>query len=120
MKKPKSRRLVNIQMVIFVPMILVLGLTFILNKGNLSAAGDVLTISAKHIVKVPGDLLRAEAQEDDLYKSIDFVKDDLTRQLRKYKSRHQDLQRRGGKSLKKRLSLSRLVWRKDDINDKNL
>ena len=56
MKKPKSRRLVNIQMVIFVPMILVLVLTFILIKGNLSAAGDVLTISAKHIVKVPGGL----------------------------------------------------------------
>ncbi len=56
MKKPKSRRLVNIQMVIFVPMILVLVLTLILIKGNLSAAGDVLTISAKHIVKVPNGL----------------------------------------------------------------
>ena len=47
------KRLMNIQTAIFVLMILAPVLTLILIKGNLSAAGDVLTITAKHITKVP-------------------------------------------------------------------
>jgi len=53
MKKPKRKRLMNIQTAIFVLMILVPVLTLILIKGNLSSAGDVLTITAKYITKEP-------------------------------------------------------------------
>ena len=48
MKKPMRKRLMNIQTAIFVLMILAPVLTLILIKGNLSAAGDVLTITAKY------------------------------------------------------------------------
>lgn len=80
--------------------------------------GEVFRAEAN--VKLPGKLIRGESQEDNLYAAIDLLKDELKRDLRKYKDRHHDLQIRGGRSLKKRLSLSRLAWRKKDINDKNL
>jgi len=53
MKNHKRKHLMNIQTVIFVLMILVPVLTLILIKGNLSSAGDVLTITAKYITKEP-------------------------------------------------------------------
>jgi len=80
--------------------------------------GDIFRAEAN--VKLPGRLVRVEVQEDDLYKAIDRLKDELPRELKRYKERQQDLQRRGKRSIKKRMSMSRLAWKKDDIHDKNL
>ncbi len=44
-------------------------------------------------LQVPGDLLRVEKVEKDLYKSIDNVKDHLTRSIRRYKQKRQDKKR---------------------------
>ena len=38
-------------------------------------------------MKVPNQLLRAESVQDDLYKAINEVKDDMQRQLKKYKEK---------------------------------
>lgn len=80
--------------------------------------GDLFKVEANVIL--PGKKIRGESKEEDLYAAIDLLKDELKRDLRKYKDRQHDLQIRGGRSLKKRLSLSRLAWRKKDINDRNL
>lgn len=80
--------------------------------------GDIFRAEAN--VKLPGRLVRVEAKEEDLYQAIDILKNELPRELKRYKERQQDLHRRGRRSLKKRLSLSRLAWKKNDIHDKNL
>lgn len=38
-------------------------------------------------LKVPRTLLRAEEEAEDLYQAIDLVKEEIERQLRKYKTR---------------------------------
>ena len=43
---------------------------------------------------VPGELLRVEKTEKDLYKAIDKVKDHLTRSIKKYKEKRMDKKRR--------------------------
>ena len=62
-------------------------------------------------IKVPGKLLRAEAEGATVYAAIDLVKDEVQRELREYKNRRQDLRRRGLRSLKKRMNLSPLARR---------
>ena len=44
---------------------------------------------------VPGDLLRVEKTEKDLFKAIDKVKDHLTRSIRRYKEKRIDRERKG-------------------------
>jgi len=56
MKKPKRKGPINIRGIVGLPLILALVLTFIFIEKKLSAAGDVLTISAKHITKEPNGL----------------------------------------------------------------
>ena len=41
-------------------------------------------------LNVPGDLLRVEKTEKDLFKAIDKVKDHLTRSIRRYKEKRID------------------------------
>ena len=41
-------------------------------------------------MNVPGKLLRAESVSDDLYKAINEVKDDLQRQIKRYKEKLRD------------------------------
>ncbi len=43
---------------------------------------------------VPGDLLRVEKMEKDIYKAIDKVKDHLARSIKRYKEKKQDKQRK--------------------------
>lgn len=52
--------------------------------------GDVYQCSMT--LQVPGTVLRAEQEADDLYAAIDIVKDDLMRQIKDYKERQRDLQ----------------------------
>lgn len=46
-------------------------------------------------IEVPGDLLRVEKTEKDLFKAIDKVKDHLKRSIRRYKQKRIDKKRRG-------------------------
>jgi putative sigma-54 modulation protein len=46
-------------------------------------------------LEVPGELLRVEKTEKELFKAIDKVKDHLTRSIRRYKERRIDRNRRG-------------------------
>lgn len=50
--------------------------------------GDIFRAEVN--LRVPGNLIRAEAVSDDLYKSINQVKDELQRQLKKYKGKSGD------------------------------
>lgn len=43
---------------------------------------------------VPGELLRVEKTEKELYKAIDKVKDHLVRSIKRYKEKRQDRERR--------------------------
>ena len=44
-------------------------------------------------LSVPGELLRVEKTEKDIYKAIDKVKDHMTRSIRRYKEKLQDKRR---------------------------
>ena len=58
------------------------------NKGKIFRAEANLS--------VPGELLRVEKTEKDLFKAIDKVKDHLTRSIRRYKRKRMDKKRKGG------------------------
>lgn len=45
-------------------------------------------------LNVPGELIRVEKVEEDLYKAIDKVKDHLARSIRRYKLRRMDKKRK--------------------------
>lgn len=45
-------------------------------------------------LSVPGELLRVEKTEKELFKAIDKVKDHLARSIRRYKQKKQDKQRK--------------------------
>ncbi len=59
--------------------------------GN-QASGEIYRAEAN--LEVPGELLRVEKTEKDLYKAIDKVKDHLVRSIRRYKERRMDRNRR--------------------------
>ncbi len=44
-------------------------------------------------LSVPGELLRVEKTEKDIYKAIDKVKDHMTRSIRRYKEKRRDKKR---------------------------
>ncbi|HLD17864.1 MAG TPA: ribosome-associated translation inhibitor RaiA [Patescibacteria group bacterium] len=44
-------------------------------------------------MRVPGEVLRAVKETEDLYEAIDLVKDDLRRQVKEYKDRLSDAHR---------------------------
>ena len=46
-------------------------------------------------LSVPGDLLRVEKQEADLFKAIDKVKDHMVRSITRYKEKKLDKKRKG-------------------------
>ena len=51
-------------------------------------------------LNVPGDLLRVEKTEKDLFKAIDKVKDHLTRSIRRYKEKRIDRGRKAEQNFK--------------------
>jgi len=55
-------------------------------------------------VSLPGGLLRAEAQEEMLFKAINEVKNEMQRELVKYKDAQSAKQRKGGRALKEELT----------------
>lgn len=46
-------------------------------------------------LEVPGEILRVEKTSQDLYKSIDKVKDHLQRSIKRYKEKRIDAKRKG-------------------------
>lgn len=52
-------------------------------------------------LEIPGDMLRAEAKDEDLYAAIDAAKDDLRRQIFRKKEKLGAKQRKGEKMWKK-------------------
>lgn len=46
-------------------------------------------------LEVPGELLRIEKTEKELFKAIDKVKDHMTRSIKRYKEKRIDKKRRG-------------------------
>ncbi len=59
-------------------------------------SGDIFRFEIN--LKVPGQLLRAEYESSDLYKSIDLGKDELERQIRELKEKLISKKRRVNKS----------------------
>ena len=55
--------------------------------------GEIFSCSAT--LEVPGDVLRVEKHEEDLYKAIDKVKDHLKEVLIDRKEKERDAQRKG-------------------------
>jgi len=53
--------------------------------------GDVMRCEVN--LQVPGELLRVEKTEEDLYKAIDKVKDHLARQIKDWRGRQMDKNR---------------------------
>jgi len=48
-------------------------------------------------LSIPGEVLRAVEEEEDLYESIDKARDNLRRQLKEYQERQQDRSQRGSR-----------------------
>jgi len=64
-------------------------------------SGDVFKTEVSFYIG--GKDFRAEAVKDDLYASIDEVKDELSRVLKEHKDRQRDSKRKGGMFLKRLL-----------------
>jgi len=58
--------------------------------------GDVFTCAA--IVQIPGDVLKIEKTEEDLYKAVDKVKDHYREALVQLKERQRDIHRKDEKA----------------------
>ena len=53
--------------------------------------------AAEMNLSVPGELLRAREEAENLYEAVDKVKDQLRRQIKNYKEKLQDRDQRGGR-----------------------
>lgn len=70
--------------------------------------GDVYRAEVN--LKVPGRVLRAEAEQWDMRVAIDEAKNELQTELKKYKNKQETEFRKGSRILKKLTSLSPLAW----------
>ncbi len=70
------------------------------------------TFYAEANIQLPfkGRVIRSESSKEDLRLAIDEVKDELQRELKKYKGVREAKQRRGARMFKKMLHLSPLSW----------
>lgn len=66
--------------------------------------GDVFKAEAN--VSVPGQLLNAEQVHEDLYAAIDKLKDEVGRELKKYKEKLTDKRMKGARDAKEDLHIS--------------
>lgn len=57
-------------------------------------------------IRLPHKVLRSEAEAKNLYQAINIVKDELQRELKKYKEKYQALGKRGGRFSKPLFHLS--------------
>lgn len=64
-------------------------------------------------IKVPGKIIRSEAREENIYRAINEVKDELQRLLEKYQKRQIAKRERAVRSLKRKWRYSSLVREKE-------
>ena len=76
---------------------------------NHHQSGDIFR--AEINLHIAGSELRAESETEDLYASVNDIKEEIIRQIRKTKEKHTDGARKGGYRLKKML---RRFWRKEE------
>lgn len=69
--------------------------------------GDIFR--AEINLSVGGKLFRAESEKDDLFAAIDEVRDDLAREIRKFKTKKETIFIRGARSITKQFRLSPLA-----------
>lgn len=70
-------------------------------------AGDIFR--AEINLSVGGKLFRVESARDDLYTAIDEVRDDLEREIKRFKEKKDTVYIRGARSFKKMFNLSPLA-----------
>lgn len=69
--------------------------------------GDVFR--AEINLSVGGQMFRAESAREDLFAAIDEARDDLEREIKKFKTKKETVFIRGARSLKKKFGLSSLA-----------
>lgn len=70
--------------------------------------GDVFRAEVN--LTLPGRLLRSEAEEIDLRTAIDRVKEEIRREIKKYRGKKESQYKRGARKAKRLIRLSPLVW----------
>lgn len=67
---------------------------------------------AEIMISLKGELLRAESKKENIYQAIDDVKDDITREIKKYKEKKSTQSRKKARLFKKIMRISPLArWR---------
>jgi len=75
--------------------------------------GDIY--KAEVNLQLPKKMLRNVVESDDIYKSIDDVKDELKIMINEYKDARTSKIRRGARMIKKLKNLSPLAWAKNEF-----
>ena len=75
--------------------------------------GDIY--KAEVNLQLPGKTIRAVEESDDIYKSIDSVKDELREMINSYKRERITKTRRGARIIKKLSHLSPMSWVKGEF-----
>jgi len=75
--------------------------------------GDIY--KAEVNLQLPGKMLRSVEESDDIYKSIDNVKDELREMINSYKDEKITRTRRGARIIKKLSHLSPMSWVKGEF-----
>ena len=79
--------------------------------------GDIY--KAEVNLQFPGKMIRSVDESDDIYKSIDKVKDELREMINSYKDEKTAKIRRGARIIKKLSHLSPLSWAKGEFKKIN-
>ncbi len=75
--------------------------------------GDIY--KAEVNLQLPKKMLRNVVESDDIYKSIDDVKDELKIMINEYKNERTSRIRRGARMIKKLKGISPLAWAKNEF-----
>jgi len=70
--------------------------------------GDIFRAEVN--LSLPGRLLRSVAEEIDLRTAIDRVKEEIQREIKKYRGKQEAKYKRGARKAKKLIRLSPLAW----------
>jgi putative sigma-54 modulation protein len=70
-------------------------------------SGDIFR--AEINLSIGGKLFRAESEKDNLFAAIDETRDDLAREIKKFKTKKETIFIRGARSIKKKFQISPLA-----------
>lgn len=69
---------------------------------------------AEIMISLKGETIRAESKKENIHQAIDDVKDDITREIRKYKEKRSTQSRKKARFFKKLIRISPLArWRRE-------